>query len=229
MGGHYHKEYCIPREDVLSCNRSLVAYIPLTPCAGFPGSNMKRFPLIALLMVLPFACDDTATNNDSNTNNTTTLNNVNNTANTAPEFMDHPARVVSVTDGDTFHCRYLDETIKIRLKGVNTPEIAHDGVEAEPYGVEAMEFTIAHLPQSSWVGLEFDDEQCATATAPSSCYDVYGRLLAYARTDENQDLGAQLLINGLAEVYTSADFARKTLYLQYQQEAIDASRGIWSK
>ncbi|MBU1240154.1 thermonuclease family protein [Myxococcota bacterium] len=185
-----------------------------------------QLSLVVLVFSLISACDDTAANNN-NVNNTNNLNNTNN--NLPPDFMDYPARVVSVSDGDTFYVRWLDKTVKIRLKGVNTPEIAHSGVPAEPFGVAAMDFTIDHLPQSSWVGLEFDDPQCAWETPPASCYDVYDRLLAYAVTELNQDLGAQLLVNGLAEVYTSAIFNRKTLYLQYQQSAIDAGLGIWSK
>lgn len=188
-----------------------------------------KYYLFAVIFALGFAsCDDDATNNDNNTNNSS--NNVtNNVTNTAPEFLDNPARVISVADGDTVHVRYWDKNVKIRLLGVNTPEIAHNGTPAEDYGVEAMEYTQSHLPNSAWVGLEFDNPQCAWESPPASCYDTYDRLLAYIRTDQDQDLGAQLLVNGLAEVYTTADFDRKTLYLQYQQQAVDAGRGIWSK
>ncbi|MDA3863045.1 MAG: thermonuclease family protein [Deltaproteobacteria bacterium] len=190
---------------------------------------MKSFLFLSILVFALFpGCDDSAsTNNSNNTNNTNNINNVNNTQ--PPEFMDFPAKVVSVSDGDTVRVLYQEQYIKIRLMGVDCPEIAHNGTSADPYGVEAMEFTENHMENGDWVGLEFDDDSCASENPPADCFDVYDRMLAYLRTDEDQDLGGQLLINGLATVYTSATFNRKTLYLQYQQEAIDSNRGLWSE
>lgn len=151
---------------------------------------------------------------------------VNNNNDSPPDFMKFPAKVSEIVDGDTIYVRYLEKRIKVRFLGVNTPETYGT---VEYYGPEAKQYTRDRLPLSSWVGLEFDDERCGSVSPPSSCYDVYGRLLAYIRTLDNQDHCAQLVVNGYARVYTNEDFARKTYYLQLQDEAIAAHRGLWSQ
>ncbi len=191
---------------------------------------MKTILLVLPLFLISLAGCDDPSEKGNNTNQTSgPTNNPTSNINKPPDFMENPARVISVTDGDTVHVLWYNKNIKIRMLGVNTPEIAHNGQPAEPYGVEAMEYTKAHLPNSSWVGLEFDNPQCAWESPPASCYDMYDRLLAYLRTDQNQDHNAQLIINGLARVYTMADCGRKTYYLQLQEAAVDAKRGIWSE
>lgn len=191
----------------------------------FPYGDAMKVSILLLTVFLMFsACDDDSAsnnNNDAGTNNVTNNNN-----DVPPDFMIHPARVSHVTDGDTVYVWYGNQNYKIRMAGIDTPETFGT---PEPFGEEAKQFTIDHLPLASWVGLEFDNEACATQVPPpSSCFDVYDRLLAYLRTLDNQDLGAQLLVNGLAEVYTDANFNRKTQYLQLQNQAISAGVGIWS-
>ena len=191
----------------------------------------KRYFMFLMIFVIFTGCSDPDSNNSNNVNNSNNTNNINNSNNTnkiPPDFMTFPAVVQLVSDGDTIHVEYLGRSIKIRFKGVNAPEIAHNGTPAEPFGVDAMDFVKSHSPVGSFVGLEFDDDRCGSENPPASCFDVYDRMLAYIRTEENQDLGAQLLVNGYAEVYTAAEFNRKTVYLQYQQQAVDAQVGIWS-
>ena len=176
------------------------------------------------LMVLVFcaSCDDTSqTNNDAGNN----VNNVNNN-DTPPDFMKFPARVSEIVDGDTIWVWIGDKRLKVRFLGVNTPETYGT---VEYYGPEAKQYTRDSLPLSSWVGLEFDNELCGSATPPTSCYDMYDRLLAYIRTLEDRDHCAQLVVNGYARVYTDASFSRKTYYLQLQDEAVAACRGLWGE
>lgn len=71
-------------------------------------------------------------------------------------------------DGDTVRVRIGGENVKVRLIGVNTPEIAHGGDSAECYGNEARQFTDAGL-NGKWIYLEFDKE----------LFDKYDRYLAY--------------------------------------------------
>jgi len=144
---------------------------------------------------------------------------------TQPAFA-HPALVLRILDGDTIEVDFLDQTHKIRFKGVDTPEM-HPS--PEPYAEEATHFTTDHVPPMTIIGLEFDDEACGSVPIPSTCLDIYGRLLAYIRTPEGDDLNALLLENGLARVYTEADFARKAEYLQIQSQAQAAGVGLWSQ
>lgn len=147
-------------------------------------------------------------------------------ADSAAPVFPHPARVLRILDGDTIEVDFQGETHKIRFEGVDTPEM-HPS--PEPYAVEATQFTTNHVPPTTIIGLEFDDEACGTLPIPSTCLDIYDRLLAYVRTPAGEDLNALLLENGLARVYTAADFARKAEYLQIEAQAQAAGVGLWGQ
>jgi endonuclease YncB( thermonuclease family) len=184
------------------------------------GSNMKIKYLFYILFLLSFIIAGCSPPDD------TTENNTNNINNDPPDFMEYPATLIQVIDGDTVLVRYNDEQIKIRFNCINTPETYP--VE-EPWGPEAKQFTISHLVVNSWIGLEFDDPNCASTTPPAECFGDYDRLLAYIRTPNDEDLGALLTYNGLADVYTNSTCSRKSAYLQYLYDAQAANRGMWSK
>jgi micrococcal nuclease len=141
----------------------------------------------------------------------------------APGFP-FPARVLRVVDGDTLEVEFLGRDLRVRLMGVNTPEL---GPPPEAYADEAHHFTIDHAPPTYTVGLEFDDDRCGEIPFPDPCFDIYDRLLAYIRTPEQQDLNALLLEAGLARVYDQTSFGRKTEYLQIQSQAQTDGVGIW--
>ena len=184
---------------------------------------MRQFFSFLPLILLLVACQPEDTSN--NTTNNDAGNNVNN-IDTPPDFMEFPAKVSEIVDGDTIYVRIGDKRVKVRFLGVNTPETYST---VEYYGPEAKQYTRDRLPLSTWVGLEFDNPACGGATPPASCYDLYDRLLAYIRTLDNQDLCAQLVVNGYARVYTQETFSRKTYYLQLQDQASAANRGIWGE
>ena len=140
-----------------------------------------------------------------------------------PDFP-NPARVLRVIDGDTIEVRFREREITVRLLGVNTPEL---NPSPEPYANEARQFTIDHAPPTFTVGLEFDDPDCGVIPFPSSCFDIYDRMLAYVRTPDEEDLNALLLENGLARVFNSEDFDRKNSYLQLESQAQSQGLGIW--
>ena len=74
-----------------------------------------------------------------------------------------------VLDGDTVSLgRCGAEGERIRLLGINAPEIAHDGEDAECYGDEATD-QLAGLIENETVWLSFGAE----------CIDSYGRTLAW--------------------------------------------------
>ncbi len=142
----------------------------------------------------------------------------------APDFP-FPARVLRVVDGDTLKVEFLGRDLRIRLMGVDTPEL---GPPPEAYADEAHHFTIDHAPPAYTVGLEFDDDRCGEIPFPDTCFDIYDRMLAYIRTPEQHDLNALLLEAGLARVYDQTSFVRKTEYLQIQSQAQADGVGIWS-
>ncbi|MGI6285917.1 thermonuclease family protein [Neomoorella humiferrea] len=52
-----------------------------------------------------------------------------------------------MVDGDTLHVQINGKEEKVRLIGVNTPEIAHPdlGIKEEPYGEEALAYTTREI------------------------------------------------------------------------------------
>jgi endonuclease YncB( thermonuclease family) len=80
-----------------------------------------------------------------------------------------------ILDGDTFDLvgceRTLDETgddDRVRLHGIQAPEVAHGSEPTECFGDEATEF-LSRLLQGRTLRLEFDEE----------CYGYYNRTLAW--------------------------------------------------
>jgi len=100
------------------------------------------------------------------------------------------ARVVAVTgviDGDTIRVRLDGRDQRIRLIGVNTPEVDWYGGRAECYGAEAALYARHRLLGRS-VGLGFDARRL----------DPYGRVLAYVYLGREL-FNLTLVTNGYAE------------------------------
>src|SRR5437773_3893799 len=63
--------------------------------------------------------------------------------------------VLKVTDGDTIHVRYLGRDERVRLIGIDTPEVPWYGGHAECFGDEAGRYTRRRLGGQT-VRLVFD-------------------------------------------------------------------------
>ena len=98
--------------------------------------------------------------------------------------------VTKVIDGDTFVYRKNGKNIKVRLIGVNTPELHHPFKGEEYFGKEAKEFTKNKIYNKK-VYLEKDEEDL----------DKYGRELRYVWIDDKM-LNDGLLREGFAETMT---------------------------
>lgn len=95
-------------------------------------------------------------------------------------------------DGDTAKLIINGKEETVRFLAIDTPEIKHGDVEADPFGDEASNFTCNKLKNSKNIILEYD--------ANSDKTDKYGRILAFVFTD-NLLLQKELIKNGLAKVY----------------------------
>ena len=131
------------------------------------------------------------------------------------------AVVTSVSDGDTVHVKLDGKDERVRLIGVNCPEVAHPelGIEEQPYGKEATAYTRERLSGKA-VYLEFDVQE----------RDKYGRLLAYvwlekpaSGTEEEaraKMYNARLLLDGYAQVMTVPPNVKYAdLFVKLQREA----------
>lgn len=119
--------------------------------------------------------------------------------------------VVRVIDGDTLIVERDGGEERVRLLGIDAPEVARDGQPGEPCAAEATALT-QELTDRAEVEVISDPSQ------PDE--DRYGRTLAYVEAD-GRDVSAELLRTGLAEVYEAApDIAR---YADYEELAARAA------
>jgi len=122
--------------------------------------------------------------------------------------------VAHVYDGDTFKTRSGE---KVRLLGINTPEIAHSSSPGEPLGIKAKQ-ELQSLLQNKLVQLSFDEER----------RDDYGRLLAHVYLRNGTWINGRMVEAGLAHVYTFApNFRHTEKLLELERLARSNRLGIW--
>lgn len=124
------------------------------------------------------------------------------------------ARVTKHTDGDTL---WLSEIGKVRLIGVDTPEV-YGGVEC--YGREASAFVERVAPLGSEVGYELGVEE----------RDRYGRALAYVWLGDGRFLNELLAARGYAQPLTvPPNVEHEDRFLRAARRARAAGRGLWGR
>lgn len=135
-----------------------------------------------------------------------------------------PGVVTYVADGDTLTIRRSDDTTtRIRLLGIDAPEIAHDGRPADCGGDEAAASLKTLLPPGIFVQ--------AVTDPVSDTWDVYGRLLAYVSAPGIPDVGLAQIQGGYAEAWIPAGQTPPARYISYQQTETTAqqqSAGAWA-
>ncbi len=121
-----------------------------------------------------------------------------------------------VIDGDTL---VLKNGEKVRLIGINTPEVESHYTRAEAGGEAARDWLRKKLGQAE-IWLEYDAEQ----------RDKYDRRLAHVFLPSGEYLNASLLEQGLAMLTLTPPNLRysKTL-IAAQQQAETAATGIWQR
>ena len=133
------------------------------------------------------------------------------------------ATVTRVVDGDTIHVEFADgRTGSVRYIGIDTPETVHPSKPVQPYG-----------PEASAANHELVSGQTVTLETDISDTDRYDRALRYVWIGDDGDwllVNAELLRRGLAVVSTYPPDVRwiDPIYLEAQQQAASAGRGIWS-
>ncbi len=130
-------------------------------------------------------------------------------------------RITHVVDGDTFDVSHINEnkTERVRLIGVDTPEIAHSSTPADCYGPEAQAFSRQLTGHVGWL------------TFGMTCTDVYDRTLAYLHLGgtSNDMYQRQLIRRGFAKKFIFTDnntFA--TMFTSDETTARRARVGLWT-
>ncbi len=132
------------------------------------------------------------------------------------------AYIGRVVDGDTVAATIdgMDEEVKIRLLGVNTPETVDPRRPAECFGKEASAFLKGKL-EGRRVLLESDTE--------ADERDRYGRLLRYIYLEDDVHINALIIEEGYGFAYTSFPMSDeiKADFLELERSARDEERGLW--
>ena len=118
-------------------------------------------------------------------------------------------------DGDTIEVEIQGNTYRVRYIGINTPELAHDGLPDELYSQEA---TIKNqeLVEGKIVRLEKDISET----------DAYGRLLRYVCMGD-LFVNAELVKLGYAQATPyPPDVKYESYFLSVENEAKASQRGI---
>jgi endonuclease YncB( thermonuclease family) len=122
-----------------------------------------------------------------------------------------------IIDGDTL---VLADGRHVRVIGINAMELGHDGTKDQPYAAAARDRLRELLKRAGGkLSLEPGPE----------VYDEHGRSLAYVFGPGGEDLGLQLVREGLAVVVAvPPDLGRLECYAAAEAKAREARLGIWS-
>ncbi|MGD8175924.1 thermonuclease family protein [Marinimicrobium sp. ARAG 43.8] len=123
-------------------------------------------------------------------------------------------QVVAVHDGDSVR---LADGRRVRLIGINAPELARDGRAAEALALDAGH-ALRQAVSGKEVRLFYDRDR----------KDHYGRTLAYLYLPDGQSLEAELLRQGLAfHIGVAPNLALANCLAASESEARRAERGVW--
>jgi endonuclease YncB( thermonuclease family) len=129
--------------------------------------------------------------------------------------------VVDVIDGDTLDVDIPDgrnQNTRIRLLGIDTPEISSKETGGMYFGLQAAEFTKKLILGKS-VTVYLD--------SPNPTRGKYGRLLAYVKLSDGRFLNEVLLTEGYAYADTRFNHSFYNKYRQLQASARSGKKGLW--
>jgi micrococcal nuclease len=130
-----------------------------------------------------------------------------------------PAKVVRVTDGDTFVATVKGRRERIRVIGVDTPESVAPNQPVEPYGEEASDFAKHYL-----------DGETVRLAGDAEPRDRYGRMLAYVWLEDGTFWNALLVAEGYAQQLTvPPNVTYERLFRRLVGEARRNDRGLWAQ
>jgi len=141
--------------------------------------------------------------------------------------------LVKVIDGDTLLVKSNSNEFKVRLIGVDTPEIHYNkklqrdiakenktSSEIIKMGLKSKEFMKKMINHSKYLFLEYDIQ----------IYDRYGRRLAYVYLQDGTMLNYILVKEGYAKVYTIPPNVKyQEIFIKAQKEAIKEKKGLWKE
>ena len=132
------------------------------------------------------------------------------------DHIDQHVQVIHVYDGDTVTLR---DGRRLRLIGIDTPELGRDGKPDQAYALAARDALRALLKARPELDLRLDQTR----------HDVHGRLLAHAFLANGTSLSAWLLERGYATLLIiPPDDWNAACYQAAERDARRSGTGIWS-
>jgi micrococcal nuclease len=129
--------------------------------------------------------------------------------------------VTRVVDGDTLVVTMSSgERERVRLIGIDTPELARDGRPAQPFAREAADCA-RRLVADSRVTLE-PDPFCADR-------DDYGRLLRYVWLPDGRLVNEEMIASGCGRAFTRFRFSRIESFRRSEERARASGHGLWGR
>lgn len=129
------------------------------------------------------------------------------------------ARVVAVHDGDTITVRIDGRTEKVRLVGIDSPELQDERQAYRDVGYAARDYARSRLGGET-ITMETDPGQADR--------DRYGRLLRYVILSDGTNINEDLVRKGYARVYDRFKFTLKARFKAAEAEAKRERRGVWT-
>jgi micrococcal nuclease len=128
-------------------------------------------------------------------------------------------KVVKVVDGDTVDVDLGGNVARVRLLGINTPEVVDPRKPVECFGKEASN-RAKELLAGQEVSLEADVSQTDK--------DKYGRLLRYVRTKDGLFFNLEIIKEGYAYEYTyDVPYIYQIEFKAAQKDAEVNKLGLW--
>jgi micrococcal nuclease len=128
------------------------------------------------------------------------------------------ARVVAVHDGDTITVRIDGHTEKVRLVGIDSPELKDERQAYHDAAYAARDYARSRLGGET-VTLEPEPRQADR--------DKYQRLLRYVILDDGTNVNEDLVRKGYARVYDRFKFTLKPRFKAAEAEAKREKLGVW--
>lgn len=129
--------------------------------------------------------------------------------------------IVRVIDGDTVVVQINGIAEKVRLIGLDTPEIVDPRKPAECFGKEASD-EAKRILNGKHVLLETDPSQDAR--------DKYGRRLAYVFLPDGANFNEMMIKSGYGYEYTyNLPYKYRTEFKRAEKNARENKRGLWAE
>lgn len=134
-------------------------------------------------------------------------------------------RVINVLDGDTLVANVAGKEVTVRLIGMDTPEVVDPRKPVQCYGPQASAKAKEILSHK-----EIYIEKEKSKGKGNKEYDIYGRVLAYAKFADGTSYNQYMIEKGFAKEYTfnKEKYKYQSEFKEAQKKAKKEKLGLWN-